>query len=361
MAKIGPDISSWQGNIDIKAISKHCDFFIFRSHAGLSQDSKAARNVDLAIECNKPYGLYIYSYALNTSRAQQEAQKLIDFANSRKVKPKFLVIDMEDADSYKQRNGMPSNQTLRDICTIECEAFEKAGYYAMVYASSSWFKGKLAGIEKKFDKWEAHWPVSGGKQKGMSTSPDGENANNCGIWQFTSEGRLDGYNGRLDMNYLYKDKILQGSSTPINPTPQLKPNTPTESILELVARTWEGKYGDGQTRKSNLGSRYDQVMDIINHIAYADVNTLVEETKAGKYDNGTLRKRVLNNRYDEVQNAINKAANNNPARALEIAREIWYKGNWGTGDERKKKVEAAGYNYDEVQKYVNEFASGKRK
>lgn len=151
MAKLGPDISAWQGDIDIKTLANHCDFFIFRSHAGISEDKKAVRNVNLAIDAGKPYGLYIYSYALNTARAEQEAANVVAFANSRRVKPSFLVIDMEDADGYKARNGMPSNQTLKDICTVECRAFERAGYYAMVYASSSWFNGKLAGLND-FDK-----------------------------------------------------------------------------------------------------------------------------------------------------------------------------------------------------------------
>lgn len=40
--------------------------------------------------------------------------------------------------------------------------------------------------------------------------------------------------------------------------------------------------------------------------------------------------------------------------AEEIANEIIAgKGNWGNGDERKKKLEAAGYDYDAVQKIVN--------
>lgn len=235
MAKIGPDISSWQGDINIRELANHCDFFIFRSHAGMSEDSKAAHNVDLAIDSGKPYGLYIYSYALTRERAKQEAANVIAFANSRRVKPKFLVIDMEDADGYKARNGMPSNDTLRGICTEECVAFENAGYYAMIYASSSWFKNQLAGLDR-FDKWVAHWPTSGGKQKGMNTDPSGENANNCGIWQFTSEGHLPGYNGNLDMNYLYKDIILGGDI----PTPQ---PAPTPSVD---------------------GSRYDEVQDAVN-------------------------------------------------------------------------------------------------
>ena len=304
MAKLGPDISAWQGDIDIKTLANHCDFFIFRSHAGISEDKKAVRNVNLAIDAGKPYGLYIYSYALNTARAEQEAANVVAFANSRRVKPSFLVIDMEDADGYKARNGMPSNQTLRDICTVECRAFERAGYYAMVYASSSWFNGKLAGLND-FDKWVAHWPTSGGKQKGMNTDPSGENANNCGIWQFTSEGYLDGYNGRLDMNYLYKDVILGGVAP--TPTPEPTPAPSVEgSTLDLAVRVMKGEFGDGDARVSALGNRYDEVQDFINHIYAASVDTLADEVIAGKYGNGDQRSTVLGSRYDEVQDKVNQ-------------------------------------------------------
>lgn len=304
MAKIGPDISSWQGDINIHELANHCDFFIFRSHAGMSEDSKAARNVELAIDSGKPYGLYIYSYALTRERAKQEAANVIAFANSRRIKPKFLVIDMEDADGYKARNGMPSNDTLRGICTEECVAFENAGYYAMIYASSSWFKNQLAGLDR-FDKWVAHWPILGGKQKGMNTDPSGENANNCGIWQFTSEGHLPGYNGNLDMNYLYKDVIIGGDA--LTPQPALVP-TVEGSTLELAAAVMRGEYGDDQARRNSLGNRYDEVQDFINHIYNASVDTLVVEVKAGKYGNVPIRSDVLGPRFKEVQDKINNSS-----------------------------------------------------
>lgn len=259
MAYKGTDISAWQGDIDIKALASQVDFFIFRAYAGRSKDSKVDRNVKLAIESGKPYGLYIYSYALNTAQAKEEAQRMIALANSYSVKPAFLCIDMEDADGYKRKYGMPSNQTLKDICTVEGEAFENAGYYAMVYASSSWFNNQLKGLTR-FDKWVAHWPVSGGKQKGMATSPDGENANNCGIWQFTSDGRLNGYNGRLDMNYAYKDFVLNknGNTNPA-PTPTPVP-VPAQTSNN---NTYTVKSGDClSTIGSKLGVNWRDIANI---------------------------------------------------------------------------------------------------
>ncbi len=251
MAYKGPDISAYQGNIDIKKLASQVDFFIFRAYVGLSKDKKVERNVKLCIEAGKPYGLYIYSYALNTSRAKQEAQNMINLANSFKVKPNFLVIDMEDADGYKRKNGMPSNQTLRDICTVEGDMFEKAGYYAMVYASSSWFKNQLKGLTR-FAKWIAHWPTKNGKQTGNATSSAGENANNCAIWQFTSQGSLNGYNGRLDMNYGYKDIVVRKTnskpSSPDKPKSEIKNTVGQTKTLKSLTTLWS---------KSNLtGTRY---------------------------------------------------------------------------------------------------------
>ena len=317
MAYRGPDISSHQGDIDINALASQVDFFIFRGTYGIAEDPKARRNVELAIQNNKPYGLYVYSYALNADRAKVEAQKLIDLANSFSVRPKFLVIDMEDADGYKKRNGMPSNETLRAICTAEGEMFEQAGYYAMVYANTSWFNNQLAGLTR-FDKWVAHWPTSGGKQTGMSTSSDKENGDNCGLWQFTSDGYLNGYNGRLDMNYCYHDAILGGNtSAPVQPS---QPSAPEGSTLDLVVRTLNGEFGDGDARKNNLGSRYNEVQDFINHIYSADNNTLANEVKAGKYGNGETRKKVLGSKYDAVQSIVNGSSTPKQTQRVHIVK-----------------------------------------
>ena len=60
-------------------------------------------------------------------------------------------------------------------------------------------------------------------------------------------------------------------------------------------------------RKNALGSRYEEVQNFINHIAWASIDTLVEEVMQGKYGNGRIREIVLGTRYKAVQNRINGA------------------------------------------------------
>ena len=58
----------------------------------------------------------------------------------------------------KRKNGFPSNETLVNICEIECLAFEEAGYYAGIYASKSWFDTYIKSERlNRFDKWIAWW------------------------------------------------------------------------------------------------------------------------------------------------------------------------------------------------------------
>ena len=310
MAKRGIDISAHQGNINLAALKNQIDFVIIRVGYGVSGtiDDKFKRNADLCKLLGIPFGFYWYSYALDESGARKEADHVIKAIAPYKDSYSYGVwFDMEDADGYKRKHGMPSNSTLRAMCAAFCKKVQDAGYYTGVYASSSWFNNQLNGSElDKYDKWTAQWPTSGGKQTGLNTNP---NKRNSSLWQFTSQARFSGYNGYLDANYAYYDyPSLVGNVVPA-------PSTPDSSIsgttLELVERTMNGEFGDGDARKSALGDRYNEVQEMINHITSASANTLAEETKNGKYGNGETRKIVLGSRYTEVQNIINGSNNSN--------------------------------------------------
>lgn len=64
----------------------------------------------------------------------------------------------------------------------------------------------------------------------------------------------------------------------------------------------------------------------------------------------------MNYMYNDVRNATQAVKKSNE----EIAQEV-INGLWGNGEERKKKLTSAGYNYSAIQKIVNELAKPKKK
>lgn len=311
MAKRGIDISAHNGDINLSALKSQIDFVIIRVGYGVSGsiDKKFKRNADLCEKLGIPYGFYWYSYALNVNGAKSEADHFLKAIKP--YNPTYGVwFDMEDADGYKKRNGMPSNATLRDMCYAFCEKTENAGYYSGIYASLSWLNNQLAGDRlKRFTKWVAQWPTSGGKQKGLKVDPNSQSGR--ALWQFTSEGKFSGYNGNLDTNYAYQTFPNPGKPNP-DPKPQPTPTpTPSGSILDLATGVMQGKYGDGEKRKEALGNKYNEVQEFINHIFSASVDTLAKEVMNGKYGNGEQRKIVLGDRYDEVQKKVNGGSSSN--------------------------------------------------
>ena len=122
--KRGIDISAHQGNIDLSALKSQIDFVIIRVGYGVSGtlDEKFTRNADLCRKLGIPVGFYWYSYALDVDGAKKEAKAFVDAITPYRDITKFGAwFDMEDADGYKKRNGMPSNKTLREMCAAFCE------------------------------------------------------------------------------------------------------------------------------------------------------------------------------------------------------------------------------------------------
>ena len=231
--KRGIDISAHQGNIDLSALKSQIDFVIIRVGYGVSGtlDEKFTRNADLCRKLGIPVGFYWYSYALDVEGAKKEAKAFVNAIAPYKDITKFGAwFDMEDADGYKKRNGMPSNKTLREMCAAFCEYVEDSGFYAGVYASESWFKNQLNGSEiKPYDRWVAQWPTSGGSQTGLSTSAS--KRSDVHLWQFTSQGKFSGYSGRLDTNYAYLDVFPNPGSSPTEITPEPTPTPePTQKF-----------------------------------------------------------------------------------------------------------------------------------
>lgn len=297
MSMNGIDISAWQRGINLDRVS--FDFVIAKATEGTSYiNGVCDSNCEDAIRLGKCFGLYHYA---NGGDYKKEADFFLNKAK-KYIGKALLVLDWESQNN--SQFGKTDREWVKNWCDY---VFNKTGVKPIIYVSKS-IMTKFEGLGYEF--WIAQY--ANNRPTGYQNKPWNEGAYKCLIRQYTSTGRLNGYNGNLDLNKFYGDandwkkrtsKNSSSSSIPVTTTTDQAPNV--KSTLDLVFDVMRGKYGVGDERKQKLGSRYDEVQNFVNHIYDASIDTLVSETKAGKYGNGDTRKVVLGNRYDEVQNKIN--------------------------------------------------------
>ena len=114
-----------------------------------------------------------------------------------------------------------------------------------------------------------------------------------------------------------------------------------------------------QTSCPGKNFKFDEIVAEIKNEPVEEtksIDELAQEVINGKYGVGQARKEALGDKYNEVQNRVNEILLGKPADNKksneEIAKEV-IRGDWGNGAERKERLEAEGYNYNEVQKIVN--------
>ena len=92
------------------------------------------------------------------------------------------------------------------------------------------------------------------------------------------------------------------------------------------------------------------------------IDELAQEVIDGKWGNGEDRKKRLEEagyNYNKIQDKVNEILEGTNKKSInEIAQEV-IDGKWGNGTERKNKLEKAGYNYNDVQNKVNEILESK--
>lgn len=325
--KKGIDISYFQGNIDFRKVKADgIDFIIPRCGYGISnKDSKFSDYVTGALAAGiEVPGIYHFSYALNENNARTEAQKAVQYAKDAGLPQSTIIFfDLEyDSVDYAKKNGvnLDKNRCIAHTKAF-CEEVEKLGYRAGIYANQDY-------LNRMYDKstinryvfWYANW--NGGKQPSIS----------CAFHQWSEKGRVNGINGNVDMDYYY------GGADAVKMTP--------EEIDEVAKEVLDGKYGNGEERKKKLAEAGYDYKAVQNR-----VNELVKETKPVE----------PTPEPDPTPSTPKEEPKPTPKFTTEEMAQKVINGEYGNGDERKKKLEAEGYNYKEIQNAVNKALSTPKK
>ena len=304
----GLDISSYQQGINFNSIkSSGVDFLILRAGftgwgtgVNYNKDNCFENFYKQAKQLNIPVGAYWYSCANNYEKGVAEAKFMYENCLKGKQFEFPIYIDVEE-DRHQKVGKTYVTSAIKGFC----ETLEKLGYYVGIYANLNYFNNYInTPALSMYDKWFAYWK----KDLNKPSFPYGD----YGLWQNSSDGYV--VDQRVDTNIAYKDY-----STIIK---NAKLNGFTDNIIvneldkysdeELAKMVWQGKYGNGEERKIQLGDR-----------------------------------------YNAVQNLVNKGVGKLKS-VDEIAKEV-INGKWKNYPERKTLLENAGYNYSEVQKRVNEM------
>lgn len=132
--------------------------------------------------------------------------------------------------------------------------------------------------------------------------------------------------------------------------------------------TTGGKKGD-QTGKEicvtkfyipSYGWTYHLRLNVPNEYNYTSIDEIALMVIAGKFGTGNTRKKNIESLgydYNKVQKRVNDLLKNKKATpsgktARDVAVEV-IRGKWGNGKAREDALTKAGYNYKEVQMYVN--------
>lgn len=284
----GIDVSNWQGKINIYDMP--IDFVICKATEGASfVDSTCDYVIEQAKALGKCWGFYHFA---GSADAIAEANWFIENCKNY-FGHGIPVLD------YENDNGVEWCENW-----IE-EVHLRTGVWPIIYISASRCDEFAASwIPEKCGLWVAGYPM------GYTDWPDSKIPYNispwtfAAIWQFTSNLQLPQYSGALDGDYAYMS--VEGWKNYANPDGTASDIVQKKATSQTVREVFEGKYGDGDTRKDaleNFGYDYNEVQEMVN-----DYMDKANECIRGIWGNGWNRQNALESMgydYDVVQMIVN--------------------------------------------------------
>ena len=189
---LGIDVSSWQGDINWEKVKNAgCEFAMIRIGYGhkngeLIFDSKFKKNLKNAKEAGVKVGLYFYSYAKTIEEAKSQAKWIIDNLNGE-------TLDLPIAFDWEIWSGFSKYKLnfndLNQIATAFINEINQAGYEGVIYGSA-FYMNRVWNLDSRM--WLAYYTSNNDFEKEHF------------MWQLSSQGKINGINGYVDLDILYK-------------------------------------------------------------------------------------------------------------------------------------------------------------
>lgn len=252
----GIDISNWQSGIDLSKVP--CDFVIVKATEGIGYvDRKCDSFYQKAKRLGKKLGFYHFARPRND--AVREAQYF--YNNTKNYFGEAIpILDWE----AENKNDVAWAKRWLD------EVYRLSGVKPVIYMSESvinaydWSSVANADYGLWVAKYRDNNPDYNYNMANAGSRPRVKWWKFYCMWQWTSSGRLNGYNSNLDCNVFYGDgttwDAYAGKSTST-----VKPASKTNEQIarEVIA----GQWGNGDERKQRLtgaGYNYAVIQAIVN-------------------------------------------------------------------------------------------------
>ena len=191
---VGIDVSKWQGDIDFAKVKEAgAEFVIIRvgHQNGVGGeyvlDPYFEANIKNALENNLEVGIYFYSYADSKKEARKQAKWVIKQINDYDVSLP-VAFDFESFTSFNSMNL--SLFGLNEVAESYFSTLEDKGYDTMLYGSKNYLNAIWKYNKNKV--WLAHYTEKTDYDKDYM------------MWQLCQDGVIDGINGFVDIDILYK-------------------------------------------------------------------------------------------------------------------------------------------------------------
>lgn len=234
---VGIDVSMHNKTVDFNKVKADGIDFVYvrvgytgytKKKLSLNYDPYYQENITNALAAGLQVGVYWYSQALNEEEALQEANMLLNVIGSYNITMP-VVYDYEFA-GVGEDGRLDSANLSKAQMTANSLAFlnrvSQMGYTPCFYANYSFLKNRVyaSQISSIAKIWLAHYNTS--------TDYPGDYE----YWQYTSDGRVNGISGRVDMNVWYQGAQATVPTAPVTPN-VTQPTAKKVTGVKLKAKT----------------------------------------------------------------------------------------------------------------------------